>query len=76
MSNCLPAPVLTNVVLNGIQFSFSFNSVNGRAYPVEYKTNLNQAGWFLLRVETGNGGVITIQDPVATPRRFYQVRVE
>ena len=75
-TNCLPALVLTDAMLNGMQFSFSFESVNNLTYTIEYKTNLNQPGWFPLRTNMGNGGVITIQDPVTTTGRFYQVRAE
>jgi len=56
------------------QFQFTFNTVNGLTYTIEYGSNL--ASWFSWFSFGGNGGPITITDPSATPAtRFYRVKV-
>jgi len=36
---------LTNTVLIGTNLNFSFGTVSGLSYNVEYKTNLTDAAW-------------------------------
>jgi T5SS/PEP-CTERM-associated repeat protein len=73
----LVQPALTNAVLVGTNLSFSFQSVTGLSYTIEYKTNLTDAAWIPLRTETGNGSLFTITDNVtAAASRFYRIRVE
>ena len=70
----LVAPTLANANFGGNTFKFSFASVNGLIYAIEYKSNLTDSGWTLLNTTNGTGGLIPINDTTATvPRRFYRV---
>jgi len=73
----LVPPTIINPAQSGASVSFSFPSENALNYFIEYKDNLEKAGWTLLRNETGNGAVIPITDTIGLqPARFYRVRVE
>ena len=76
-TNCsvLISPVLTNAVLVGNTFRFSFQSVSGLVYTVEFKNDLNQAAWTPLQTRAGDGTQFMVNDPIMT-NRFYRVRVE
>jgi hypothetical protein len=56
------------------QFQFTFNTVNGLIYTIEYGSDpTSWSSWFSFG---GTGGPITITDPSATPAiRFYRVKV-
>jgi len=74
----LVPPALVDVMLvGGTNISFSFASVTGPTYVVEFKNSLNDAGWTTLRTESGNGSSFNIIDNVTPgPSRFYRIRVE
>jgi len=73
----LVSPRLINPSRSGNTGSFSFMSVNGLTYSIEYKDILSAPGWTVLRSEMGSGGVISINDTNAiVGSRFYRVRVE
>jgi len=73
----LVPPTIINPAPSGASFSFSFLSENALNYFIEYKANLDQPSWTLLRNETGNGTVIPITDLTGPdPARFYRIRVE
>jgi hypothetical protein len=77
-SGTILAPVrMTNTNWRTNSFNFSFMTVNGLTYAIDYKNTLNDTNWLLLRSVAGNGSVLTITDPPATGRsRFYRVRTE
>jgi T5SS/PEP-CTERM-associated repeat protein len=73
----LVPPAIINPAQSGASFSFSFPGENSLNYFIEYKNNLVEASWTLLRNETGNGAVIPITDIIGLePARFYRIRVE
>ena len=73
----LVRPTITNPAQSGASFSFSFASENALNYFIEFKNNLDEASWTLLRNERGNGAVIPITDTIGLePARFYRLRVE
>jgi hypothetical protein len=59
---------LTNSVV------FNFNTEAGRAYTVQYATELSPGAWQPLTTVTGDGNVAVIADPIMTNPRFYRVR--
>ena len=71
-----PIPVLQSLMKTGGSFAFSWNSVPGNTYELQYKTNLLQPNWL-------NGGIITAADYTVSvtnnigsdPQRFYQILV-
>ena len=73
----LVPPAIINPAQSGASFSFSFPSESALNYVVEYKKNLDDPGWTLLRNETGNGTVIPVTDTIGSDAtRFYRIRVE
>ena len=70
------SPTIVNVQHSASSFSFSFQSQNGVTYTVQYATSLEDNNWSTLETRTGDGTVLTVNDPVATAaRRFYRVRI-
>jgi len=70
-------PVIVNVGRAGNAVRFSFDSENGFAYTVEYKTVLNDPSWTVLRTETGTGSSVSITNTIGPePTRSYRVRVQ
>jgi T5SS/PEP-CTERM-associated repeat protein len=73
----LVPPAIINPARSGASFSFSFVGENALNYFIEYKNNLDEASWTLLRNETGSGAVIPITDTIGLePARFYRIRAE
>jgi hypothetical protein len=73
----LVPPTIINPAQSDASFGFSFASENALNYFIEYKNNLDEPRWTLLRNETGNGAVIPITDTIGLePARFYRLRVE
>jgi hypothetical protein len=71
-----PAPQLGNVSMDG-SIHFSFNSVIGQSYQLEYKNDLSDPDWTPLGPPVnGTGGPIDLSDATALqPQRFYRVVV-
>jgi hypothetical protein len=70
---------LSNIVYSGTSASFSYGTIAGLSYTVEYTDALGaQANWIrLLPMAIGNGSPLTAVDSSPNPRmRFYRVRVE
>jgi hypothetical protein len=64
-------------LVGGTNINFSFQSVTGPTYFIEYKAALNDTNWITLRTETGTGSSFNVLDSVApAASRFYRIRVE
>ena len=73
----MPPAIINVKLVGGTGINFSFESVTGLTYFIEYKTSLKDTNWVTLRTQTGNGGSFDIQDNVTpTATRFYRIRVE
>jgi hypothetical protein len=57
--------------------NFTFNSVPGQTYQLQYKNNLNSPQWTLLGSPVaGTGGPLSLSDTMTgQPQRFYRVVV-
>jgi hypothetical protein len=67
-----------SITPNGNAINFTFNSLPGQSYQLEYKNNLGDPQWPLLDpavAGTGNALVLTDNAPPAA-QRFYQLAVE
>ncbi len=62
--------------INPSRSNFSFTTVSGFTYIVDYNTNLPSAPWLPLSTNAGTGSSITVPDSLLTPTRFYRVRVQ
>ena len=70
----LVAPWIVNMrSIEGMPI-FSFQSLSGQTYRVEYKLDLPGSNWTILKNITGDGSLTTVTDSVATPQRFYRIR--
>jgi len=72
-------PRAGNVVYSGTSASFSYPTIRGFSYTVEYTDALGaQANWIpLLPATTGTGSPVSAVDSSPNPRmRFYRVRLE
>ncbi len=72
-----PSPSMGSASWNGGTMNFSFPTVSGAIYVVQYKERLDDPVWLELSRQTGTGAPAVVSDPnPAGPSRFYRVRVE
>jgi len=77
-TNAATRLMMGSVSNNGVNVTVSFSSIQGIVYRVEFKDNLDSAGWSILADQIiGAGGVIQLTDPGAgmLSERFYRVGV-
>jgi hypothetical protein len=56
------------------QVSISFDTIAGRTYRVEYKTNLTDAAWIPLQpAGVAGGSSLIVQDNLGAGQRFYRI---
>jgi uncharacterized repeat protein (TIGR01451 family) len=74
----LPArPVILAPVLVNGGFYFSFTTITGRTYVVEYKHALTNGAWIPLQTNVGDGTLLTVTNSVtASPQQFFRVRTQ
>jgi hypothetical protein len=69
-----PTLHLTNPQRIGSGFVFSFNTVTGQNYTVEYAGALSEMTWTNLITTPGNGSLVTVTNQnVPAGQRFYRV---
>ena len=72
-----PPPKVGLPSWSGGAVNFSFPTVAGANYIVQFKTNLNDSIWLEVSRQTGTGAPIVVNDPNPPgPSRFYRVKVE
>jgi hypothetical protein len=69
----LMPPTILNPQCDGINTTFSFQTMPGKPYRVQFKNYLTDPAWMLVQPLTGDGTVQTITDPVVGPQRFYRI---
>ncbi len=69
----LVAPTISNPQFDGTNVTFSFQTVPGQGYTVQYKNNLTDAAWIPLQSVAGDGTVKQITDTPGSPQRFYVI---
>ncbi len=70
-------PVILNPALSGSFFTFAINTVAGRNYVVEYKSNLTDAAWQTYQVVSGDGSQHIISVPISlAAQRFYRFHLQ
>jgi PKD repeat protein len=71
------APTILSPNISGTNFTFSFQSIAGRTYLVQYKDDLETTGWQLLETIPGDGTLKTVITTYASPmQRFYRLKVQ
>ena len=71
-----PPPSMSAITMSGGALSFSFATVSGAVYVIQYKERLEDPAWLELSRQTGTGAPQQITD--VTPdaaSRFYRVEV-
>ncbi len=53
----------------------AWNSLPGKHYDLLANDSLDSAGWQLIASAAGTGGPLSISQPLAIPRRFYQLEI-
>lgn len=72
----LISPALTSVLNSSTNFGFSYATVLGSTYVVEYKTNLTDAIWIQAATNAGSGSLTNyLSNTTGVPRRFFRVLV-
>jgi hypothetical protein len=73
----IPQPMINLGSPDPNNFSFSFATVSGVTYLVEYKDSLDDPIWQTLQIVPGDGTVKTITDPLsAASQRFYRLSLQ
>jgi hypothetical protein len=68
---------LSNVRVGADQFNFSFPTIAGQSYQVEYSTNLSSGVWLPLGDSIpGTGDVITATNSVAGSQLFFRLNIQ
>lgn len=68
------APVLQGVTQSGSTLSFSWNTVTGQTYQVQYNTDLAGSNWANLGSPVpGTGNPATASDSTTNAQTFYRV---
>ena len=70
-------PQIVGVKQAGTNFSFSFQTVSGRTYLVQYENVLSSVGWSNLQTVPGDGTIKTFLTPInAAPQRFFRLLLQ
>ncbi|HEX3800988.1 MAG TPA: S8 family serine peptidase [Verrucomicrobiae bacterium] len=72
---CTPlvAPTISNPQFDGTNVTFTFQTVPGQTYSVQFKNDLNDSFWTTFQSVTGDGTMQQISDTPGLPQRFYRV---
>jgi len=67
----------TNASFSADTFTFSFLTITGSTYTVDYKDSLIDLAWIFLQSVAGDGGTVTVTNtaPPELATRFYRVRI-
>jgi PKD repeat protein len=77
IGRAIDPPLILSASFNGSDFSFSFSTLAGFTYVVQYKDLLSDSAWQSLNSIPGDGTVKAVSLPIATaPQRFYRLLVE
>lgn len=68
------APTVVNVRNVGGSVAFSFQSVAGQPYQIEYKGSLNTTDWQTLQSLTGDGSLKHFTNSLTSTNRFFRLR--
>ena len=69
-------PVIVQLTSSAPEFTFSFATVPGKTYEVQYKDALDAALWQTLQFVPGDGSLKTITNLTTTPaERYYRLSV-
>ncbi len=69
-------PLISQVIVTGNQFHFSFNAESNRTYAVEYNSSVAASGWFTLTNVPAQPAAasIPVADSLTGTNRLYRIR--
>jgi hypothetical protein len=70
------APTITVLPPDRVNFIFSFPSLSGRTYQVQYKDSLDDPVWQFLQTVFGDGTVKIVTDPFALNQRYFRLSMQ
>jgi hypothetical protein len=71
------SPTILSPELSGTNFVFSFQTISGRTYLVEYMNALGGTNWLILQTNIGDGNIQSVVTPAsAPPQRFYRLSLQ
>jgi len=68
-------PTIFGTTKGGTDFIFSFATVTGKTYVVQYKDSLNAVVWQTNQSVAGNGAIKTVTNSISAMQRFYRLLV-
>jgi hypothetical protein len=64
------------VAVSSSEVQFSFSTVSGKGYQVQYRDSLDDSGWKNLTTISGDGSPATFQESIpAASQRFYRIEL-
>jgi len=70
----LPPLSISSIVASNGSVTLGWQSISGRTYRVEYKTNLTDPSWTALPPNiTATGSSTSRTDPAGAARKFYRL---
>jgi hypothetical protein len=70
----LSAPTISNPQILGGNLVFTFSSVSGQSYEVQYKNLMADSAWTTVQTLIGNGSVLSVTNPASRPQRFFRIQ--
>ena len=68
-------PQVINPVLAGGYFGFSWQTVNGQSYTIQYNNDISTTNWVFYTNIIGNGSMVqVVLAATNAPQRFLRVR--
>src|SRR5262249_39154178 len=70
-------PIIVSPAFDGTSFSFSFDTIPGKTYVVQYKNSLNDPTWLALATLPGHGTPTTISSSSPSSAQvFYRLSAQ
>jgi hypothetical protein len=72
----MPVPLLVNAKLDGNMLTTEIQNNEGIVYSIEYKNELSEPDWILLKETRGTNGILNIEDvsQQQQTQRFYRIK--
>jgi hypothetical protein len=72
----LPQPALAGIKADATSFAFTFPTLSGQMYQVEYKTNLTDAVWMPLgNPMPGTGGSLSVTNDASVSPCYFRLQI-
>jgi len=70
-------PLILSPTVSGDDFTFTFETIAGKTYVIEFKDSIDDAAWQTLQTVPGDGNAVTITNSTsAASQRFFRLNVQ